>query len=192
MPSYDGDAEAAEGLPAGALALRDRLERCDAFAIASPEYNASLPGVLKNAIDWVSRVRPQPFKDQARAAALRLPVHGRRQPRAVDAADPPGTPRHARLSGHVQPRRGPPGFHGRRTARRHRPPAASRRHRHRLPPASSRPTCDTYACSAGGTSSSATGPRRPSPNGRRTSTATVLAVTVGQFPVVCGRVVCSG
>ncbi|MBW8702399.1 Chromate reductase [Streptomyces sp. MBT84] len=62
MPLYDGDMEAAEGLPPGALALRDRLERSDAFVIASPEYNASVPGVLKNAIDWVSRVRPQPFK----------------------------------------------------------------------------------------------------------------------------------
>ncbi|MFG2886576.1 NADPH-dependent FMN reductase [Streptomyces sp. NPDC048297] len=62
MPLYDGDMEAAEGLPDGALALRDRLERCDAFVISSPEYNASVPGVLKNAIDWVSRVRPQPFK----------------------------------------------------------------------------------------------------------------------------------
>jgi chromate reductase len=62
MPLYDGDLEEAEGLPGGALALRDRLERCDAFVIASPEYNGSVPGVLKNAIDWVSRVRPQPFK----------------------------------------------------------------------------------------------------------------------------------
>ncbi|MGW2067274.1 NADPH-dependent FMN reductase [Streptomyces sp. NPDC001953] len=62
MPLYDGDTEAAEGLPPGALALRDRLDRSDAFVIASPEYNASVPGVLKNAIDWVSRVRPQPFK----------------------------------------------------------------------------------------------------------------------------------
>ncbi|MGX1886860.1 NADPH-dependent FMN reductase [Streptomyces sp. NPDC055287] len=62
MPLYDGDREAAEGVPDGALALRDRLERCDAFVISSPEYNASTPGVLKNAIDWVSRVRPQPFK----------------------------------------------------------------------------------------------------------------------------------
>ncbi|MGW2824808.1 NADPH-dependent FMN reductase [Streptomyces sp. NPDC001443] len=62
MPLYDGDVEAAEGLPPGALALRDRLDRSDAFVIASPEYNASVPGVLKNAIDWVSRVRPQPFK----------------------------------------------------------------------------------------------------------------------------------
>ncbi|MGN5380100.1 NADPH-dependent FMN reductase [Streptomyces lasalocidi] len=62
MPLYDGDAEASEGLPQGALALRDRLEQSDAFVISSPEYNASVPGVLKNAIDWVSRVRPQPFK----------------------------------------------------------------------------------------------------------------------------------
>jgi NAD(P)H-dependent FMN reductase len=62
MPLYDGDAEAAGGPPQGALALRDRLERCDAFVISSPEYNASVPGVLKNAIDWVSRIQPQPFK----------------------------------------------------------------------------------------------------------------------------------
>ncbi|UNM16261.1 NAD(P)H-dependent oxidoreductase [Streptomyces formicae] len=64
MPLYDGDAEDAEGLPSGALALRDRIERCEAFVISSPEYNASVPGVLKNAIDWVSRVHPQPFKDK--------------------------------------------------------------------------------------------------------------------------------
>ncbi|WP_405702913.1 NAD(P)H-dependent oxidoreductase [Streptomyces sp. NBC_01383] len=62
MPLYDGDMETAGGLPQGALALRDRLEQSDAFVISSPEYNASVPGVLKNAIDWVSRVRPQPFK----------------------------------------------------------------------------------------------------------------------------------
>ncbi len=62
MPLYDGDLEVTEGLPAGALALRDRIERSDAFVIASPEYNASVPGVVKNAIDWVSRIRPQPFK----------------------------------------------------------------------------------------------------------------------------------
>ncbi|MEU9123115.1 NAD(P)H-dependent oxidoreductase [Streptomyces sp. NPDC048506] len=62
MPLYDGDLEMARGLPDGALALRDRLERCDAFVLSSPEYNASVPGVVKNAIDWVSRVRPQPFK----------------------------------------------------------------------------------------------------------------------------------
>ncbi|MCI2418717.1 NAD(P)H-dependent oxidoreductase [Saccharopolyspora sp. K220] len=62
MPLYDGDVEAAEGPPQGALALRDRIQRCDAFVISSPEYNGSVPGVLKNAIDWVSRITPQPFK----------------------------------------------------------------------------------------------------------------------------------
>ncbi|MFI9203217.1 NADPH-dependent FMN reductase [Streptomyces sp. NPDC053048] len=64
MPVYDGDDEDTGGIPEGALALRDRLQACDAFVIASPEYNASLPGGLKNAIDWVSRIRPQPFKDK--------------------------------------------------------------------------------------------------------------------------------
>jgi NAD(P)H-dependent FMN reductase len=64
MPVYDGDTEHETGLPAGALALRERIASCDGFVIASPEYNASVPGALKNAIDWVSRVRPQPFKDK--------------------------------------------------------------------------------------------------------------------------------
>jgi chromate reductase, NAD(P)H dehydrogenase (quinone) len=60
-PSYDGDVESIEGIPAGATRFRDRLLDCDAFILASPEYNGSLPGVLKNAIDWASRFRPQPF-----------------------------------------------------------------------------------------------------------------------------------
>ena len=59
-PSYDGDAEP-RGMPDGATRLRDALAACDAFVIAAPEYNASMPGVLKNAVDWVSRFRPQPF-----------------------------------------------------------------------------------------------------------------------------------
>lgn len=60
-PSYDGDLESAEGIPAGATRFRDRLVDCDAFLLASPEYNGSMPGVVKNAIDWASRFRPQPF-----------------------------------------------------------------------------------------------------------------------------------
>jgi NAD(P)H-dependent FMN reductase len=63
-PSYDSDLEADAGMPPGPQALRDRLEAADAFVIASPEYNASMPGVLKNAIDWVSRARPQPFNER--------------------------------------------------------------------------------------------------------------------------------
>lgn len=60
-PSYDLDIETADGIPQGAVHLRDRLVSADAFIIASPEYNASMPGVLKNVIDWVSRFRPQPL-----------------------------------------------------------------------------------------------------------------------------------
>jgi len=60
-PSYDGDLESGEGAPAGAEELHRRLKACDAFIIAAPEYNGSMPGVLKNAIDWVSRFRPQPW-----------------------------------------------------------------------------------------------------------------------------------
>jgi chromate reductase, NAD(P)H dehydrogenase (quinone) len=63
-PSYDGDVDAREGLPPGPDRLRRRLEGADAFVIAAPEYNASLPGVLKNTIDWVSRHRPQPFNER--------------------------------------------------------------------------------------------------------------------------------
>jgi len=61
VPFYDGDIEASQGIPPGAAALRDRLTASDAFLIVSPEYNASMPGVLKNLIDWTSRFRPQPF-----------------------------------------------------------------------------------------------------------------------------------
>lgn len=60
-PSYDGDREQTGDMPAGARVLCSRLKATDAFIIVSPEYNASVPGVLKNAIDWTSRFRPQPF-----------------------------------------------------------------------------------------------------------------------------------
>lgn len=63
-PSFDADVEAAHGLPPGAEAFRERLEANDAFVVASPEYNASMPGVLKNLVDWVSRHRPQPFNER--------------------------------------------------------------------------------------------------------------------------------
>ena len=60
-PSFNADVEGESGVPPGAQRLRDRLVAADAFLIASPEYNASIPGYLKNAIDWASRIRPQPF-----------------------------------------------------------------------------------------------------------------------------------
>jgi chromate reductase, NAD(P)H dehydrogenase (quinone) len=63
-PSYDGDVQSVDGFPAGAEEFRRRLELADAFVVASPEYNASIPGALKNAIDWVSRFQPQPFNER--------------------------------------------------------------------------------------------------------------------------------
>src|ERR1700693_3898813 len=63
-PAYDLDTEVSKGLPAGAKALHDKLVANDGFMISSPEYNASMSGVLKNTIDWVSRFRPQPVNGQ--------------------------------------------------------------------------------------------------------------------------------
>jgi chromate reductase, NAD(P)H dehydrogenase (quinone) len=60
-PFYDQDVEMSSGIPAGAQEFCRRLKAADAFVIASPEYNASMPGNLKNSIDWTSRFRPQPF-----------------------------------------------------------------------------------------------------------------------------------
>ena len=62
MPLYDGDVEAASGIPAGAQTLRARFLGADAFMIATPEYNHSIPGTLKNAIDWVSRAYPAAWR----------------------------------------------------------------------------------------------------------------------------------
>ncbi len=61
VPLYDGDLEASQGIPEGAQELQRRLLASDAFIVSSPEYNGSMPGVIKNLIDWTSRFRPQPF-----------------------------------------------------------------------------------------------------------------------------------
>jgi NAD(P)H-dependent FMN reductase len=61
VPLYDEDLERDEGVPEGARELQRRLLANDALIIVSPEYNASMPGTIKNLIDWVSRFRPQPF-----------------------------------------------------------------------------------------------------------------------------------
>ena len=58
MPLYDGDLETASGLPPYAVTFKELLLAHQGLLIASPEYNSSIPGVLKNAIDWASRVAP--------------------------------------------------------------------------------------------------------------------------------------
>jgi chromate reductase len=55
IPLYNGDVEAAEGIPVRAAELKRLITQADGLVLATPEYNNSLPGVLKNAIDWLSR-----------------------------------------------------------------------------------------------------------------------------------------
>ena len=62
IPLYDGDREAESGIPPSVNALKERIVAADGLLLVSPEYNNSLPGVFKNAIDWLSR----PASDIAR------------------------------------------------------------------------------------------------------------------------------
>lgn len=55
IPLYDGDAEAADGIPEAVQALKAKLRAADGVLLATPEYNNGIPGVFKNAIDWLSR-----------------------------------------------------------------------------------------------------------------------------------------
>jgi chromate reductase len=78
IPLYDGDAEARDGLPAAVTKLKEQIVASDGVLLATPEYNNSMPGVLKNGIDWLSR----PASDIGR-------VFGNR-PIAVIGASPGG------------------------------------------------------------------------------------------------------
>ncbi len=60
LPLYDGDLEA-QGMPAEVQLLADQIAQADAVVISTPEYNKALPGVLKNALDWVSRTKGSPW-----------------------------------------------------------------------------------------------------------------------------------
>ncbi|MFG1301719.1 NADPH-dependent FMN reductase [Xanthobacter sp. V3C-3] len=61
MPIYDGDIEAA-GIPEAVSAVGARIKAADALVIVTPEYNYSVPGGLKNALDWLSRLKDHPLK----------------------------------------------------------------------------------------------------------------------------------
>jgi chromate reductase, NAD(P)H dehydrogenase (quinone) len=68
IPLYDGDLEAAQGIPARAAELKERVAAADALLLVTPEYNNSIPGVFKNAIDWMTRPSsdiPRIFKGRA-------------------------------------------------------------------------------------------------------------------------------
>ena len=55
IPLYDGDFEAASGIPAPVQTLKDAIAAADGLLMVTPEYNNAMPGVFKNAIDWLSR-----------------------------------------------------------------------------------------------------------------------------------------
>lgn len=55
IPLYDGDVEESDGIPAAVTALRRQIAASDALVLVTPEYNAGIPGVFKNAIDWLTR-----------------------------------------------------------------------------------------------------------------------------------------
>ena len=63
LPLYDSDLEAT-GIPAGVQTLADQIAQADAVIISTPEYNKALSGVLKNALDWVSRTKGAPWRDK--------------------------------------------------------------------------------------------------------------------------------
>lgn len=56
IPLYDGDLEAAEGIPSAVVELGKSIAEADGLLLATPEYNNSIPGPFKNAIDWLSRL----------------------------------------------------------------------------------------------------------------------------------------
>lgn len=62
IPLYDGDLEQRDGLPEAVAALKEKIVACHGLLLATPEYNNGIPGVFKNAIDWLSR----PSSDSSR------------------------------------------------------------------------------------------------------------------------------
>jgi chromate reductase len=94
LPLYNADIQTERGDPPEVKALVDLVRAADGLLIVSPEYNWSIPGTIKNAIDWVSRVKDQPFVNkpvalQSAAPGLlggsRMQYHMRQSLTSVDA-----------------------------------------------------------------------------------------------------------
>jgi chromate reductase len=62
FPHYNSDIQNETGFPAEVTAFADAIRNADGIIIVSPEYNWTIPGAFKNALDWVSRMKEQPFK----------------------------------------------------------------------------------------------------------------------------------
>jgi chromate reductase len=79
IPLYDADVEEQDGLPEAVRALKERIVAADGLLLVTPEYNNSMPGVLKNAIDWLSRPPsdiPRVFGDRPVAVMGATPGRG--------------------------------------------------------------------------------------------------------------------
>lgn len=79
IPLYDGDVESAQGIPGPVAALKDRIAGAAGLLLATPEYNTSVPGVFKNAIDWLTRPAkdiPRVFGDKPVAIMGATPGRG--------------------------------------------------------------------------------------------------------------------
>ncbi len=61
IPVYDGDDEEKSGAPEGVKKLGEKIAAADALVVSTPEYNYSMPGGLKNVVDWLSRLKPAPL-----------------------------------------------------------------------------------------------------------------------------------
>ncbi|MAQ84644.1 NADPH-dependent FMN reductase [Psychromarinibacter halotolerans] len=64
LPLYDGDLEDADGIPDAVQTLSDQIAAADGVVISSPEYNRAVTGVIKNALDWVSRTKGGPWSNK--------------------------------------------------------------------------------------------------------------------------------
>ena len=64
LPLYNGDLEDSEGIPPAVQVLAEQIAAADAVLISTPEYNKGISGVLKNALDWVSRTKPSPWPNK--------------------------------------------------------------------------------------------------------------------------------
>jgi chromate reductase len=80
FPLYNADVQNSSGFPEAVKTFADAIRKADGVIIVTPEYNYSVPGALKNAIDWVSRVEDQPFnhKPVAIQSATGGPLGGAR------------------------------------------------------------------------------------------------------------------
>ena len=100
MPIYDGDIEASSGIPESTLALSKKIRAADALVISTPEYNSSLPALVKNTVDWLSREKDMSLAGKhllllaaspGALGGIRVLWHGRQPFEAVGMHVFPGT-----------------------------------------------------------------------------------------------------